>query len=432
MASLRRWLRWLVSFFLCESVAARLDREEARSLRVAAGLTHVAIDITLITSLIALWQEGVGAGLNLDLQFDGEGLQFVFTSDLTFLLVYNLAWLLMRLGKAKGGRILLGFAVIANLATLTHYHGLPSGTHFYFFPAFAASWMIFTPREKAFRYLLTFASVACFLFFLYHFEVAGATPLDARPDLEATNQIYLLVNASLAIFALGAAVYYFYLAGQRAEAQLDQERKRSDDLLLNILPAPVAQRLKLGEQLIADRYESATVLFADIVNFTPLSARLAPEDLVRLLNRIFSDFDALADRFQLEKIKTIGDAYLAVGGVPQRREGHAIDIIRMALAMQQSIDAYQMEGETKITLRIGVHSGPLVAGVIGRRKFIYDLWGDTVNTASRMESQGLPGRIHLTEPTRLLLGDQFALEDRGEMEIKGKGLMRTYLLGPTD
>lgn len=432
MAVLRRWLRLLVSFLLCESVAARLDREEARSFRVAVGLTHVAIDITLITSLIAIWQEGGGPGLDLDLHFKGEGLQFVFTSDLFFLIVYNLAWLLMRLGRQRSGRILLGIGVVANLASLTHYHGLAPGVHYYFFPAFAASWMIFTPREIALRYLLTFASVASFLFFIYYFAVAGATPMDHGPKSKTAADIYLLVNASLSVFALGAAVYYFYLAGQRAEAQLDQERRRSDELLLNILPAPVAQRLKLGEQLIADRYESATVLFADIVNFTPLSARLAPEELVRLLNRIFSDFDALADRFQLEKIKTIGDAYLAVGGVPQRREGHAIDIVRMAVAMQQSIAAYQMEGETKITLRIGVHSGPLVAGVIGRRKFIYDLWGDTVNTASRMESQGLPGRIHLTEPTRLLLGDQFALEDRGEMEIKGKGLMRTYLLAPTD
>jgi len=209
---------------------------------------------------------------------------------------------------------------------------------------------------------------------------------------------------------------------------LGEERARSERLLLNILPAPIAERLKASEESIAEHSDGVTVLFADIVGFTPLSARKTPRALVDLLNRIFSEFDALADAHGLEKIKTIGDAYMAVAGLPQPWPDHAARAARMALAMLDATARVSAETGENLALRIGLHSGPVVAGVIGRRKFIYDMWGDTVNTASRMESHSLPGAIHCTEATANLLQGAFQLQARGAVQIKGKGEMRTFLL----
>ncbi len=209
---------------------------------------------------------------------------------------------------------------------------------------------------------------------------------------------------------------------------LDEERERSERLLLNILPAPIAERLKASEDAIAEHSDGVTVLFADIVGFTPLSASKTPQALVELLNRIFSEFDALADAHGLEKIKTIGDAYMAVAGLPNPRVDHAPRAARMAVAMLDATARVAAETGENLALRIGLHSGPVVAGVIGRRKFTYDLWGDTVNTASRMESHGVPGSIHCTEATATLLQEAFQLQARGAMEIKGKGEMHTFLV----
>ena len=209
---------------------------------------------------------------------------------------------------------------------------------------------------------------------------------------------------------------------------LGEERARSERLLLNILPAPIAERLKASEDSIAEHSDGVTVLFADIVDFTPLSAHKTPRALVELLNRIFSEFDTLADAHGLEKIKTIGDAYMAVAGLPEPWPDHAPRAARMALAMRDAVARVSAETGEELALRIGLHSGPVVAGVIGRRKFAYDMWGDTVNTASRMESHGLPGAIHCTEATAMLLKGAFQLQPRGAMEIKGKGEMHTFLL----
>ena len=206
------------------------------------------------------------------------------------------------------------------------------------------------------------------------------------------------------------------------------ERQKSERLLLNVLPAPIAERLKQSPQVIADSFAEVTVVFADIVDFTPLSAALPPQPLVRLLNAVFSAFDALAEQHGLEKIKTIGDAYMVVAGLPEPRADHAQAAARMALAMQQEVVRFQDAHGAPLRLRVGMHTGPVVAGVIGARKFAYDLWGDTVNTASRMESQGLPGGIQVTQATYERLHDQYAFEDRGTITVKGKGEMPVYLL----
>ncbi len=216
---------------------------------------------------------------------------------------------------------------------------------------------------------------------------------------------------------------------KRQMVELDEEKSKSEALLLNILPAPIAQRLKQEEgKAIADGFAEVTVLFSDIVGFTQMSARLSPEELVRRLNAIFSTFDDLADRLGLEKIKTIGDAYMVASGLPEHRDDHAQAIAEMALEMRAFVEEFSRDTKEQISVRIGVHSGPAVAGVIGKKKFIYDVWGDTVNTASRMESHGIPGEIQVSDTTYELLKEAYELEPRGQIDVKGKGIMTTYLL----
>ena len=218
------------------------------------------------------------------------------------------------------------------------------------------------------------------------------------------------------------------LVKQRTK-ELIAEKQTSERLLLNVLPGPIADRLKTGESLIVDRFENVSVLFADLVGFTTHASKTSPEELVTMLNELFSLFDKLAEQHGLEKIKTIGDAYMVVAGIPQPVADHATAIAHMATDMVNGLEAYAKRTGSELGIRIGIHTGSVVAGVIGTKKFIYDLWGDTVNTASRMESTGVPGRVQVSEATYLLLKDQFELEERGEIEVKGKGKLRTYLLG---
>jgi class 3 adenylate cyclase/NAD(P)-dependent dehydrogenase (short-subunit alcohol dehydrogenase family) len=210
--------------------------------------------------------------------------------------------------------------------------------------------------------------------------------------------------------------------------ELEAARKRSDDLLLNILPAPIAERLKHGESMIADHFADVTVLFADIVDFTPISSRLTPERAVDVLDAVFSEFDRIAGHYELEKIKTIGDCYMAVAGLPEPQADHAERVANAALEMLPALTRVGKWLDLPLSVRIGVHTGDAVAGVIGRQKFVYDLWGDTVNTASRMETHGVGDRIQCTERLYRLLGDRFSFEPRGEVDIKGKGPMPTYFL----
>ncbi|MEG4395717.1 adenylate/guanylate cyclase domain-containing protein [Microcoleus sp. BROC3] len=222
--------------------------------------------------------------------------------------------------------------------------------------------------------------------------------------------------------------YHDITERKQAEDALREEQEKSEKLLLNILPQAIAERLKQNETTIAEYFPEVTVLFADIVGFTALSAVMNPIELVELLNQIFSGFDLLCQRHGLEKIKTIGDAYMAVGGLPEPRADHAEAIAQMALDMQAEIARFNASHNKYFSIRIGIHSGPVVAGVIGIKKFIYDLWGDTVNIASRMESQGLPWRIQVSETTYKLVADKYLFQERGIIEVKGKGKMKTYIL----
>lgn len=215
---------------------------------------------------------------------------------------------------------------------------------------------------------------------------------------------------------------------RKTEAALRLARKRSELLLLNVLPQPVAEQLKKGHRTIAENFADVTVLFADLVDFTKYSVQTSPTELVEILNIIFSKFDRLAELHKVEKIKTIGDAYMAVAGLPTPRPDHAQAIAQMALDMQAAIEQFNAESNSFFQLRIGINSGPVVAGVIGIKKFSYDLWGDTVNTASRMESHGIPGCIQVTQTTYERLQEEYLFEDRGTVYIKGKGEMPTHFL----
>jgi adenylate cyclase len=223
---------------------------------------------------------------------------------------------------------------------------------------------------------------------------------------------------------------------QHANTALEEEQKVSERLLLNLLPHPIAERLKARPDLmadsfpevIADSFPEVTVLFADIVEFTRFSAAMSPERLVARLNEIFTDFDTITDRRGLEKIKTIGDAYMAAAGLPVLAADHAARAAHMALDMMDALASFNERNGYRLQMRIGINSGAVVAGVIGKRKFIYDLWGDTVNTASRMESHGVAGRVQVTEATRRRLGAPFLFEERGIIEAKGMGALHTWFL----
>lgn len=238
---------------------------------------------------------------------------------------------------------------------------------------------------------------------------------------EDTRLIFFTMNLSFASIVVFVFAGYYVTSANR-------EREKANKLLLNVLPKEIAPILKANGQTIADYYESASVLFADIVGSTPLFSDMEPAEAVDWLNEIFSMFDELVDKYQLEKIRTIGDNYMVASGVPNSRPDHAQALTHLALDMLAGLERLPARNGKRINFRLGINSGPLVAGVIGKTKFHYDLWGDAVNTASRMESHGEAGQVHITHATYELLRDEFECMPRGTLEIKGKGEMLTYFV----
>lgn len=316
------------------------------------------------------------------------------------------------------------------------------------------SWSI-TLTEQIWSTLHQSALIAVYSWTLVF--LAQATLMPVRWPLHFLSQLGVLVYAfvvnpllglrddmGLAFWGPSIWLYLFWFCAicnlsvflyerlQRAEfharRELEAEQRKSERLLLNILPEVVAQKLKQEHRTIADSFAEATVLFADIVGFTHLSAQIPPHTTVSLLNTIFSTFDLLADKHGLEKIKTIGDAYMVVGGLPLERPDHMEAIADMALDMLTAIAQFNQSEGQSFSIRVGINTGPVVAGVIGVKKFIYDLWGDTVNVASRMESQGIGDRIQVTEAVYTHLQGKYRFEPRGAISVKGKGEMHTYFL----
>jgi adenylate cyclase len=227
------------------------------------------------------------------------------------------------------------------------------------------------------------------------------------------------------LFGVSSIVFLMvsYFVGQKNLFQ-----QKSEALLLNILPKEIAAILKNESRTIADHYDEASVLFADMVGFTPLSAQLPPVEMVELLNEVFSYFDSLVDKYNVEKIRTIGDSYMVASGVPRGRHDHAQALVRMGLEMRDYISTHTFCHNQRVNFRIGINSGSMIAGVIGRRKFVYDVWGDAVNIASRMESHGLGGAVQITQATHELIKDEFVCEPRGTVNVKGKGEMDVWLV----
>lgn len=259
-----------------------------------------------------------------------------------------------------------------------------------------------------------------------YLRVANNLPTDVVLFFFVAN----IGGVSLIAFVL---LYSFVVQKNVALRLLHIEQEKSEHLLLNILPKEIAAILKDEDRTIADQFDGASILFADMVNFTPMTASMAPTEMVDLLNSVFSYFDSLVEKHDVEKIRTIGDSYMVAAGVPRPHRDHARALASMALEMQAYIHTDPVCVSRKLDFRIGINSGPVVAGVIGRKKFIYDLWGDAVNTASRMESHGTPGKIQITRETYQLIRDEFICEPRGKVVVKGKGEMETwYLLGRTE
>lgn len=274
---------------------------------------------------------------------------------------------------------------------------------------------------------------AVYWFALYLVLVVASSSIEPylRPETLLSVPVrlaFFLMNIG-AISAVAFLLLYFFIRERNAAlAQVRVEREKSETLLLNILPKEIAPRLKDNPGTIADSYVCASILFADIVNFTPWSAELPPDEMVEMLNEIFSYFDSLLDKYRVEKIRTIGDNYMCAAGVPIPRPDHAQSIARMALDMRAYIRSRPARNGKQLNFRIGINSGPLVAGVIGTRKFVYDLWGDPVNVAARMESHSVPGKIQIGYETYRLIRNEFICEPRGIVEVKGKGKMATWFL----
>jgi class 3 adenylate cyclase len=287
------------------------------------------------------------------------------------------------------------------------------------------AFFIYPKSERTYQYAIVALSAAVFIFFEIYFYYPNQPLLTIPDSLLMLFQISFDLGILLFLIGFSQSISNHY---EQAEHLLALEKQYSDTLLHNILPKSIVKRLKKDPIIIADRFEATTILFADIVGFTKLSEKTPPADLVNLLNQMFSIFDELSERYGLEKIKTMGDAYMVAGGLPVASTSHAQAIADLALEMRLRLKQFNLEQHQEFNIRIGIHTGTVIAGVIGIKKFVYDIWGDTVNVASRMESHGIPGQIQVSDATYQILKDQYDFTERGVIEVKGKGEMRVYLL----
>ena len=335
-------------------------------------------------------------------------------------------FLMMPLLHRFGGIIAPMMFVVVAYASLTFIGmqiGTDSGVQFYYLVSASLAVLVLGIEHVVLACVTAATGVGLVIFM--QFLVPNDTGLQPRWALNA-GFVVATLGAAVMIFA---TVWYAMREVSRAEAAMEVEYKRSEALLANILPGRVAERLKdPGHGTIADRYDDASILFADIAGYTERASEIPPTELVRFLDRVYTTFDRLVDRHELEKIKTTGDAYMVVSGVPTPRADHVEAIAALALDMQRAVADLRDPRGVPVPMRMGIASGPVVAGVVGARKFFYDVWGDAVNVASRMESTDPEGRIQVPEDVYQRLRHAFVLEERGEVEIKGKGMMRTYFL----
>lgn len=294
--------------------------------------------------------------------------------------------------------------------------------HFFYLLAVLCCPFFFTEAEAKLKWLFSFVFISMFMFTESYYQYTAIHPMDE------SQQVFKYSSAALLALASLLCSYHIQKNVNRSWQKLAYEKLRSEQLLLNILPNSIAQRLKDSKTLIADYFAQASILFADIQDFTPLCKSLTPHQLVSLLNELFCLFDVLAQKYGLEKIKTSGDGYMAACGLPNANASHAVQCCECALDMQFEFDRFSAQYKLKTGLRIGIGCGEVVAGVIGRNKYSYDMWGEAVNLASRMESHGQSHKIQTTQSTYELTKHRFNFIKRGEIEVKGVGMVTTYWL----
>jgi class 3 adenylate cyclase len=333
-------------------------------------------------------------------------------------------WLNRRHRHAAARLGVIGLSLVFVLSSSVLF-GASAPSHLFVIVIASAAHVLFPEEERVTMRWVLGVCVATFAAMLWLRHQNEPMVTVERPEIRLAMEVFISIGALvLAIFITRA----LRVTARRSELQAIHEQERADRLLLNILPEQIARRLKEDPRTIADGFHDVTVLFADLVGFTPMSESMTPSELLRLMDRVFSRFDELVDQFGLEKIKTVGDAYMLAGGLPDPNHSHAEDVAGMALAMLQEVRQIHGPHGEPLSIRIGIATGPVVAGVIGRKKFLYDLWGDTVNTASRMESCAEANTIQVNESTWRRLKDRFRFRERGEIEIKGKGRVATWFL----
>ncbi|ORV96712.1 adenylate/guanylate cyclase domain-containing protein [Mycobacterium kyorinense] len=338
--------------------------------------------------------------------------------------IYVMTPMLYRFGELVAPLTFVGFGY-ATIFVLCWTVGTGSGLQYYFLVA--ATLVVLTLGIEHIVLAATLAGIGAVLAITVEFLVPYDTGVQP-PWAQTTGFVVTIASACVMVVA---TVWYALREIARAEAVMEAEYERSETLLANIMPASIAARLKdPARNVIADKYDEASVLFADIAGFTERASDTNPAELVRFLDRLYTDFDALVDKHRLEKIKVSGDSYMVVSGVPWPRRDHVEALAQLALDMKDAVADLKDPQGRPVPLRIGLATGPVVAGVVGSRRFFYDVWGDAVNVASRMESTDAVGRIQVPEPVYERLKDDFLLEERGDVAVKGKGVMRTwYLVG---
>ncbi len=354
----------------------------------------------------------------------GQGVLYIGLINLATAAVFLAIPLLHRFGDIIAALV---FVIVAfsSLTFVGSQIGTDSGVQFYYLVSASLAVLVLGMQHLFLAGAVV--TVGAGLVVGMQFLVPQDTGIQPRWALEA-GFVFATAGACFMIFA---TVWYALRETSRAEAAMEVEYDRSEALLANILPASVAAKLKdPAHGVIADRYDDASILFADIAGFTERASEIPPTELVRFLDRLYTTFDRLVDRHGLEKIKTTGDSYMVVSGVPSPREDHVEAIAALALDMSRAVADLRDPRGNPVPLRMGIANGPVVAGVVGARKFFYDVWGDAVNVASRMESTDVEGRIQVPQSVFERLRHEFVLEERGEVDIKGKGVMRTwYLVG---
>ena len=324
------------------------------------------------------------------------------------------------LGSAFNLTLWLGYG-----CSLTYTFGTESAVYFYFLAGAASAILIVGVYHNLLSVLSIMLQIGLFIYF-DRAHIPPAEFLHLAPIFYSTLHFASILLFMGFIFCM---IYYAFYQARLSEDALQREYEYSEKLLSNMMPAAIAAKLKHNHgETIAENHDAVTILFADIVDFTPRAENKNASDLVKFLNNLFTRFDLLAEKYGLEKIKTIGDAFMVAGGMPSPQADHAARVAYMALDMMDETRKYAMETGEAVELRIGLHTGPAVAGVIGTRKPLYDVWGDTVNTASRLESSGTNGKIQVTDSTKALLDKIFMFKKRGKVEIKGKGNLDTWYL----